>query len=96
MSDFDNEKFLVRVSKKTGKIDICLSGYSTALLKLWALQNTTKTKDTYIFLESGEILVKIVGTQNLPQVEYHYDSNSPHRFNREIVKIFVEAMRKED
>lgn len=89
MTDFDNEKFLVRVSKKTGKIDTCLSGYSTALLKLWALQNTTKTKDTYIFLESGEILVKIVGTQNLPQVEYQYDTHSLHNVNKELLDIIL-------
>ena len=89
MADFDTEKFLVRVSKKTGKIDTCLSGYSTALLKLWALQNTTKTKDTYIFLESGEILVKIVGTQNLPQVEYHYDTHSPHHVKKELLDIIL-------
>lgn len=89
MADFDTKKFLVRVSKKTGKIDTCMYGYAISVLKLWALQNTTKTKDTYIFLESGEILVKIVGTQNLPQIEYHYDTHSPHNVNKELLDIIL-------
>lgn len=40
---------LVRFSRKSGKIDTTLEGLGSGLLRLWALQNTTKTKDTIIF-----------------------------------------------
>ncbi len=39
---------LFRFSKKTGKIDTTMAGITSAMMKLWALQNTTKTKGTAI------------------------------------------------
>lgn len=40
---------LVRFARKSGKIDTTLEGCGSGLLRMWALQNTTKTKDTIIF-----------------------------------------------
>lgn len=40
---------LVRFARKSGKIDTTLEGLGSGMLRLWALQNTTKTKDTIIF-----------------------------------------------
>lgn len=61
--------FLVRFSKKTGKIDTSLEGIGKGMLKLWALQNTTKTKDTIVFdKETGEIEAYYEGTGDFPKI----------------------------
>lgn len=39
----------IRFTRKTGKIDTTLEGVGSGMLRMWALQNTTKTKDTIIF-----------------------------------------------
>ncbi len=40
---------LVRASKKTGKIDVTMTALGSALLKLWAMNNTTATKQSFVF-----------------------------------------------
>lgn len=35
---------LFRCSKKTGKVDTTMTGITTAMMKMWALTNTPKTK----------------------------------------------------
>jgi hypothetical protein len=40
---------LIRFARKSGKIDMTLEGLGSGMLRMWALQNTTKTKDTIIF-----------------------------------------------
>ena len=63
------EYVLVRFSKKTGKIDTTLEALGNATLKLWALQNTTKTKDTVIFAkDSGDIVEYYEGTGDFPKI----------------------------
>ena len=62
---------LVRASKKTGKIDTSMVALGKGLLGMWALQNTTKSKQTVIFdLDSGEIVAHYTGTDSgFPKVE---------------------------
>lgn len=61
--------YLVRFNRKTGTIDTSLECKSSAMMKLWALHNTTKTKDTIIFnKETGEIIVYYEGTEDFPKI----------------------------
>ena len=62
---------LVRCSKKTGKVDMAMTGLGKGLLQLWGLQNTTKTKRTLIFeLDTGIIETMYTGTADgFPTVE---------------------------
>ena len=66
---------LVRFSKKTGKVDICMDALGHALLDLWGLQNTTKAKATFVFEKSsGMILAKYLGTADgFPECEFPTD-----------------------
>ena len=60
---------LVRFSKKSGKVDTCMSAMGTAMLSLWGLQNTTKTKITAIFdLEDGKVIEEYEGNEDFPKV----------------------------
>lgn len=61
---------LVRYSKRTGKIDKSITGLGTGLMQLWALQNTTSSKQTTIFeLETGIITSEYIGTKDgFPEV----------------------------
>ena len=53
---------LIRCSKRTGKIDTTMTGMGKALMQMWALQNTTKSKITYIIeRESGNIVGAYLG-----------------------------------
>ena len=48
---------LLRYSKKTGKLDTAMTGLGSALMRLWAMQNTTSTKETVVINRStGERL----------------------------------------
>ena len=60
------EKYIcIRFGRKSGKIDKTLEGISSAMLRLWALQNTPKTKDTIIFcLETGNIVFYCEGNES--------------------------------
>lgn len=59
------ERFcLVRFSRKTGKIDTSMYGYSSALMQMWALNNGKKSKDMILFsLEDGKIKKYYEGVQ---------------------------------
>lgn len=48
---------LVKFNRNSGKIITSMTGYGTALMRLWVIQNgLTKTQDCVIFnLQSGEI-----------------------------------------
>lgn len=64
---------LVMFSKKTGKISKTLTtecGY--AMLQLYGLQNTTKTKNSLIFTrDTGLLLTGYTGTASgMPEVEF--------------------------
>ena len=60
--------YLVRFSKKSGKIDRTMSALGKGLLQLWALQNTTKSKDTIVFDEDGIVAMYVEGTADFPKV----------------------------
>lgn len=66
---------LLRYSKKTGKIDTAMTGLGSALMRLWAMQNTTSTKETVVINRStGEIVFHVIGRKNqtaeiLPKAE---------------------------
>ena len=60
---------LVRFARRSGKIDMSLEGIGSGMLRLWALQNTTKTKDTIIFeKETGSVCWYYEGTGDFPKV----------------------------
>ena len=61
---------LVRFTRKTGKIDTTLEGTGSGMLRLWALQNTTKTKDTIICeKDTGKVCWYYEGTPDFPHIE---------------------------
>lgn len=62
---------LVRFSRKSGKIDTTLEGFGTGMLRLWALQNTPKTKDTIIFeKDTGKVCWYYEGTASgFPKID---------------------------
>lgn len=62
---------LIRATKRTGKVDTALTAMGKALLQLWGLQNTTKSKMTMVFeLDTGQIVARYTGTADgFPKVE---------------------------
>lgn len=60
--------YLCRFTRRTGKIDTCLEARGRGLLKLWALQNTTKAKDTIVFDEDGWVDTYYEGTGDFPEI----------------------------
>ena len=61
---------LFRFSKKTGKIDTTMTGVTSALMKMWAMNNTTKSKDTMIInRETGTVIFYAHGTPDMPKIE---------------------------
>ena len=61
---------LVRFARKSGKIDKTLEGMGSGMLRLWALQNTTKTKDTIICeKDTGKVCWYYEGTGDFPKIE---------------------------
>lgn len=65
----------IRFSKKTGKIDTTLTGIGYAMLNLWGLQNTTKTKETLVFeTNTGLVIAHYIGSsEGMPEVEWGKD-----------------------
>lgn len=60
---------LIKFSKKTGRVLKVLEANGSALLKLWALQNCSKSTNVVIFIKkSGKIIYCAEGT----------DSGMPH------------------
>ena len=56
---------LFRCSKKTGKVDTTMTALGPAILKMWALNNTTSTKQCLIFeRESGNLIYATDGTNS--------------------------------
>lgn len=56
---------LFRFSKKTGKIDTTMTGMGCATMKMWALQNTTKTKVCIIMNRTtGEVVFLAQGSES--------------------------------
>lgn len=58
-------KVLIRCSAKTGKIDTTMTALGSALLKLWALNNTKSGKQTFIIdRETGKVEFACQGKKN--------------------------------
>ena len=67
---------LLRFARRSGKIDTSMEGLGSGMLRLWALQNTTKTKDTIIFeKDTGKVCWYYTGTGDFPKIE---DENLGH------------------
>lgn len=61
---------LFRFSKKTGNIDTTMTGLGTAMMKMWALNHTTKTKATIIAeRDTGQVVFMAIGTGDFPEVK---------------------------
>lgn len=60
---------LFRFSKKTGSIDQTMTGLGTAMMQMWALNHTTKTKATLIAeRDTGKVVFVAKGTEDFPKV----------------------------
>lgn len=58
---------LLRSSKKTGRVDKCMTGIVKSMMQLWAMQNTTKTKRTLIFdRATGDCIMHVEGNDGYP------------------------------
>ena len=84
---------LIRFSKKTGKVDTTLTGLGYGMLKMWGLQNTTKTKATIVMdLVSHSPIVEYVGTADgFPDIHTDVESmqfNLPDELYDELMKSF--------
>ena len=56
---------LFRFSKKTGKIDTTMTGLGDAMMRLWALQNTTKSKACLIAeRDTGNVVFLTKGNES--------------------------------
>lgn len=56
-------RVLFRSSKRTGAVDTTMTGIGSALMQMWALRNTPKTKCCMIFeRESGKLTFISYGT----------------------------------
>lgn len=61
---------LVRASKKTGNIDKVMTAMGCALLQMWALQNTTKSKTCFVInRRTGDVVYATYGTGDFPKVK---------------------------
>lgn len=83
---------LIQASKKTGKVSKVLytrCGY--AMLQLWAIQNTPKTKECYICTQDGLLLSRYEGnTAGLPKVTWYEDNESIEDIIPGAVAVFKE------
>lgn len=83
---------LVRASKKTGAVDTVMEGLGCAMMQLWALQNTTKTKRTVIFeFDTGVISSIYEGdASGFPKVKLHLENEGIF-----MEEDFMEMFRKD-
>lgn len=60
---------LVRFNKKSCKVDTVMTGLGNAMMNLWALNNTPKTKACAVIeRETGEVVFMTYGTGEFPKV----------------------------
>ena len=65
---------LFRVNKKSGAIDTTMTALGSATLNAWALMNTGRTKDCFVFeRESGKLVYRAEGTPDFPRIFYDKD-----------------------
>lgn len=61
---------LFRFSRKTGNIDTTMTAIGTAMMQMWALNHTTKTKATMIVeRDTGKVVFVAQGTGDFPKVK---------------------------
>lgn len=63
---------MIRFNRKSGKITLTMEALSSAMLRLAALQRTTKTTDSLIFgKETGQVVFYVHGSPDgrFPEVE---------------------------
>ena len=88
---------LIRFSKKTGKIDMTLTGLGKGMIQLWALQNTTKAKACVIAdINEHSVVAEYVGTADgFPEVRKdpdEFEFNLPD----ELWDVFDEEVSKRE
>lgn len=60
---------LFRFNQKTGNIDQTMTGLGSAMMQMWALNHTTKTKATLIAeRDTGKVIFVATGTSDFPKV----------------------------
>ena len=67
---------LFRFNKRSGKIDTTMTSLGCALLQMWALQNTSRTKRSVIFeRETGTLVFDCEGNSvsEFPQINKYID-----------------------
>ena len=70
---------LLRSSKKTGKVDTCMTGITKSMMQLWAMQNTTKTKRTLIFdRNTGLCIMDVEGNPDGMPIINKYTGEAVH------------------
>lgn len=83
--------YLVRFTRRTGKCDTLMSGLGSGLLRMWALQNTTKkSKDTIIFDEDGVVHWYYEGTGDFPDITDYIKNAEENGFTH--IDTFCEGM----
>ena len=86
--------YLVRFTRRTGKIDTTMVALGNALMRLWALQNTTKTKDTIIFDEDGVVVYYFEGKADFPEMTDYVKLNEYHHID-EFCEGLLEAVKRD-
>lgn len=82
---------LFRFSKKTGRIDTTMTGATPAMMKLWALSKTTKTKRTIIIKQdTGNIIFDACGTENFPKIKENVGNCENYGISLALVKSIVD------
>ena len=87
--------YLVRFTRRTGKIDKTMVGLGNAIMRLWALQNTTKTKDTIIFNDDGWVVWYFEGTEDFPKVTEYNTKETGFIHIDTFCEGLLEAVREE-
>ena len=85
--------FLVRFSKRTGKIDTSMDAYGKGLISMWALQNTTSSKCTFVFDQNGWIVGAYEGTKDgFPKVTRYHEGEE--HINEHCEGLLYECLQK--
>lgn len=83
---------LARFSKKTGKVDTVMTAIGVGLIKLWALQNTSKTKACVIVdINERRVVFETVGADGgFPKIH-----EKPEDFEFDLPEELFQAFEEE-
>ena len=86
---------LLRCHKKTGKVDKMIEAKGQAQLKVWALENTTSTKQSIIFeKETGNVVYLAVGNKtSFPDIKKS-DLGNIADYNPKIIDDIISTEEK--